>query len=261
MELKVNEYQLPEKVSFNFEELKTEISAKLNQYEMAIYSDDQMKNAKTDRANLNKLKKALNDERIKREREYLKPFNEFKAQVNEIISMIDKPIAAIDSQIKCFEDQKKSEKLEKIREYFQNAIFPDWVKFEMILDQKWLNASVSLNTAHGAIDSMLECIEKDLATLSSLPEFGFEAKEVYKCTLDIRKALETANGLSEMQRKKEEAELKKAEPVKTEKPFSECMNPPEEDAVWINFAAKLTTTQAGELRDFFLARGIEFKAI
>ena len=88
MEIKMNEMQLPEKISFNYEELKQELAAKVSMYETMIYTDDQIKEAKADKANLNKLKKALNDERIRLEKEYMVPFNDFKAKVNEIISII-----------------------------------------------------------------------------------------------------------------------------------------------------------------------------
>lgn len=107
MELKIEEIQAPAKISWNFEELKAEISAKVQHYEMLVYDEDQMRTAKKDRAALNKLKKALNDERIKQEREYMKSFNEFKAQVNELIKIIEKPITAIDTQIKAYEEKRK----------------------------------------------------------------------------------------------------------------------------------------------------------
>ena len=68
MELKMNEYQLPEKILFNYEELKQELTEKVAHYETLVYTDDQIKEAKADRANLNRLKKALNDERIRREK-------------------------------------------------------------------------------------------------------------------------------------------------------------------------------------------------
>ena len=64
MELKVNEYQLPEQILFNYEELKAELTEKVQHYETLVYTDDQIKEAKADRATLNKLKKALSDERI-----------------------------------------------------------------------------------------------------------------------------------------------------------------------------------------------------
>lgn len=93
MELKMNDYQLPEKISFNFDELKQELTEKVSMYETLVYTDDQIKEAKADKAQLNKLKKALNDERIRLEKEYMQPFNSFKSQVNEIVSIIDKPVA------------------------------------------------------------------------------------------------------------------------------------------------------------------------
>ena len=82
MELRVNDVAIPEKISFNYEELKAELTEKVAFYETLVYTDDQVKDAKADRATLNKLKKTLNDERIRREKEYMQPFNEFKAHVN-----------------------------------------------------------------------------------------------------------------------------------------------------------------------------------
>ena len=64
-----------------------------------MYTDDQIKNAKSDRADLNKLKKALNDERIRCEKEYMQPFNIFKAQIDGIIKIIDKPVELIVKQL------------------------------------------------------------------------------------------------------------------------------------------------------------------
>ena len=49
MELKVKEYQLPDALSFNFEELKMELEEKVKHYETLVYSDQQIKEAKADR--------------------------------------------------------------------------------------------------------------------------------------------------------------------------------------------------------------------
>lgn len=90
MQLKVNEVAIPAEITFNYEELKTELTEKVSMYETLVYTDEQIKETKEDKANLNKLKKALNDERISMEKSYMQPFNVFKAQVNEIIGIIDK---------------------------------------------------------------------------------------------------------------------------------------------------------------------------
>ena len=80
MELKVNEYQLPEVIAFNYEEIKNELTERIHIYETVVYDDSQIKQAKADRADLNRFKKALNDERIRREKEYLKSFEDSRTR-------------------------------------------------------------------------------------------------------------------------------------------------------------------------------------
>lgn len=295
MQLKINEVEIPKKIDFNYTELKQELTEKVKMYETLVYTDDQIKQAKTDKANLNKLKKALNDERIRREREYMAPFNEFKAQINEIIGIIDKPIAIIDKQVKEAEEQKKLEKAHAIEELFEEMTKPEWVKLQAIYNSKWLNATSSMKSIREEIESRLEQINNDLATLSNLPEFGFEATEVYKVTLDINKAVNEGKRLAEIQKRKEEQERLKAEAearakeeaaarakaeeearAQEEKPKNEEIGFKVEENVeieevkttneinntqWVSFSARLTIAQARELKEFFDSRNIEFKAI
>lgn len=265
MEMKVSEYQLPEKISFNFEELKMELTAKVSMYETMVYTEENIKDAKADRANLNKLKKALNDERIRREKEYMVPFNEFKAQIAEIISIIDKPCMVIDQQVKAFEDKQKQDKLDEITDFFNSTEHPDWLHLSQIMNEKWLNASASMKSAQEEINARLEQITTDMATLSNLPEFGFEAVEVYKSSLDMNKAISEAQRMSQIQKAKAEAEAKKAEPTEPQPTSAPegFMNPPVEDKPkqWIKFQAYMTVDDAFALKKFFNDRGIEYKAV
>ena len=217
MELKIERVEIPEKIEFNYEELKQELSGKVKMYETLVYTDDQIKSAKADRANLNRLKKALNDERIRREKEYMQPFNVFKAQINEIIGIIDKPVALIDKQIKEYEEQKRQEKKRKIEEFFTTYPHPEWLKLSQIWEEKWLNASVSLKRVQEEIDGHVDNIEQDVATLSDLPEFSFEAIETYKTTLDLNKSIAEGHRLSEIQKRKAEQEKVRAERARLRK--------------------------------------------
>ena len=274
MELKVNEYQLPANILFNYEELKAELTEKVSMYETMVYTNEQIQEAKKDKANLNNLKKALNDERIRREKEYMIPFNAFKVQINEIISIIDKPVAVIDKQVKVFENQQKQDKLDKITNYFNSTDHPDWLHMSQIMNEKWLNASVSFKSVQAEIDERLEKIKADLETVTQLPAFGFEATEEYKRTLDMNRAIAEGQRLAEIQRRKVEAEAeaarRKAEQeaarLKAEAeqiPGQETMNlnaiaPAKQ---WISFKALLTTEDALALKAFFESRNIEFKSI
>lgn len=282
----MNSYNLPEAVSFNYEELKTELQAKVSMYETLQYTDTQIQDAKKDKATLNKLKKALNDERIRLQKEYMIPFYDFKAKIDELISIIDTPVALIDKQVKEYEDVKKQEKKMEIHAHFDKMAFPAWVTFEMIFDEKWLNSTVSMKSIQTEIDEICTKIEQDLATLENLPEFGFEAKEVYKTTLDLQKAIQEGQRLAEIQKRKKEAEEEQAR-RKAEQEFAQHMNPPveeseqlpfvvdrsndvvenptllkqEEKRTWIGFKANLTTEDALALREFFETRKIEYEAI
>jgi hypothetical protein len=290
MELKVNEVTIPEKISFNYEELKAELTEKVAFYETLVYTDDQVKDAKADRATLNKLKKTLNDERIRREKEYMQPFNEFKAQVNEIIGIIDKPIAVIDKQVKEFEDQKKANKQKDIEELFASIGFQSFVTLDKIWDPKWLNASVSMKSIEEQMKAKMYEIGNGVFTLSRLPEFGFEATEVFRQTLDINKAISEAKRMSEIAKAKADAEAKKkaaeesrkaeeerkAKEIKEEQtviapaePNEQAVTPSEPvqsadstpERMLVRFEVLLTTEDAYALKEFFKSRNIEFKAI
>lgn len=292
MELKVNEYQLPEVIAFNYEEIKNELAERVHIYETVVYDDTQIKQAKADRADLNRFKKALNDERIRREKEYLKPFEDFKNKINELIKIVDKPCEIIDKQIKTYEEDQKAKKCEEIKAFFEGLRSdeentpPDWLTFEQIFDDKWLNASVKMSAIVVSIRDTIDRIKNDLVTLASLPNFGFEATEVYKSTLDINRAIQEGKRLEEIQRRKEEAERMRAEAEAKAREELEQTAAQEEVAPtacqpadpvevweeeepaayeelpkWVNFSALLTVNQAAMLKIFFEDHGIKFKAI
>lgn len=296
MELKVKEVSIPKNITFNYEELKQELTDKVSMYESLVYTDENIKEAKADRANLNKLKKALNDERIRREKEYMQPFNDFKSKINEIISIIDKPVQLIDKQIKTYDEKLKADKENEIMEYWKSEVdadhIPDGMTIDAIFDTKWLNASVSMKVVKEAINTAVDKFKTDMETLSNLPEFGFEAQQVYINTLDINKALAEGQRMAkiakakaekerlekekaeEEKRIKAEAEAKKQEefipPVVDEefdsKAFSTNNNT--EDSVeeaatkeWVSFKCLLSIEDAQALGEFLKNRNIKFEQI
>lgn len=283
MELKVNEVAIPEQITFNYEELRNELTEKVSMYETLVYTDEQIKEAKEDKANLNKLKKALNDERIALEKKYMQPFETFKAQVNDIIRIIDKPIAVIDKQVKEFEQKEKDEKLEAIKELFASVGFQPFVNLEMIFDNKWLNKTFSMKKIEDAMKERMFQIGNDVKTLNDLPEFGFEALEIYKTTLDINRALAEGRKLADIQKKKKEQqeaeERRKAELEacnnsieQNVESVSESENTPAgkveggADAKeilkeWVEFRCLLSVEDAQALGQFFKSRNITYTQI
>lgn len=278
MELKITGFQAPGKISFNYEELKQQIQTRAADYASLVYADDQIANAKKDRADLNRLKKALNDERIRQEKEFLQPFNEFKSQVKELCDIIDVATASVDKQVKEFEDQKKAEKLNAIEEYWHSVLaadkIPAAVSFRMIFESKWLNASVSMKSIQEAIDGKVEQIRKDLDVVDSLPSYIFEARECYLDTLDLARAVSEAHRLqeqaekrtaweAEQQKRKEEAAAAAA--VRPTQVMTNINDPDDIENLparqWVSFQAFLSADEVKALGTWLRNSGIKYKAI
>ena len=60
-------------------------------------------------------------------------------------------------------------------------LYTSFVKLDMIWDEKWLNATVTLPKIEEQMKSRMYQIGTDVVTISKLPEFKFEAMEVYRC--------------------------------------------------------------------------------
>lgn len=282
MELKVKEITIPERIDFNFEELKAELMEKAELYATVVYTEEQIKQAKADRAALNKLKAAINDERLRREREYMRPFIEFKANIDEIIAIIDKPIAAIDKQIKAAEAREQEEKRNKIVELFDGlANKPEWLRIEQIWDARWLNKSVTFRMIEENMLGWCGRIDTELNTISQLAGGAFEAAEVYKETLDLGRAISEGNRIAQIAKRKAEQAAQHTEAA------AEAMNavaggavkaadaldglskaaPAEErsgwesEASWVRFDALLDMEHAIKLNKFCKDTGIKLRPV
>lgn len=268
----------------NYDEAKAYIMDKVETYKNAYYSEDQKELAKDDRARLNKLKKAISDMRIAKKKEYLEPFNDFEEKMKELAGLTDEALEQIDEQVKAFDEKRKAEKQKAIEKLFATIGFQNFVTLEKIQDPKWLNASVSMKSIEDQMKSRMYEIGNGVLTLSQLPEFGFEATEVFKETLDINKAISEAKRMSEIAKAKAEAEARrkaeeerKAQEKAAEEQratMAQAMTSPEDvqptpvqesqpepQKMVVKFEVELTTEDATALREFFQSRNITFRAI
>lgn len=271
MDLKVEQFSLPSTITANWDEIKNEIAVKLKDYSVMTYTEDEIGRAKADKAYLNKLKKSINDERIRLEREYMRPFEEFKNASKEVMALIDEPIAEIDKQLKSYEEKRKEQKQLEIGSLYVCAEFPSWVRLNMIQNDKWLNATYKLSDIKDELEVQKAMIENNVKTLEGMP-FGFEALEEYKRTLDLNQALKEGQRLADIQKRKAEEAKKKAEaeaqkaqeeaekPQTINKPTAE-EKPTEEpqaitEATWRTFGGFFTDSQFNELKKWLSDRSI-----
>lgn len=217
MELKIIsplEGDFLKEIQWNNKELKAEIAEKMRDYTGLVFTEDTIKDAKKDRAALNKLRTAFEDERKRIKRQCMAPYEQFETQVKELIALTDEPIRLIDAQIKEVEEQKKAQKRKDIEELFDSIGFQLFVTLDKIWDDKWLNATVPLSRIEEQMKSRMYQIGEDIVVIQKLPEFSFEAMEVYKKTMDLNKAIQEGQRLADIQKRKveyEEEQRRKAE--------------------------------------------------
>ena len=71
MELKVEEIKELAPVRFNYEDIKKWVTEKTAEYKRVVYTPETISLAKQDRATLNKVAKAISDEKIRIKKEFL----------------------------------------------------------------------------------------------------------------------------------------------------------------------------------------------
>lgn len=283
MELKIispGENGFLKEIQWNQEEVKAWVAARVQDYKNIAYTEDQVKDMKKDRADLNKLRTAFESERKRLKKVCMEPYNLFEQQVKEVVALIDEPIQLIGSQLYELEERRKQQKKKDIEALFDTIGFQTFVTLDNIFDQKWLNASVSLGKIEEQMKSIMYKIGTDVATIGNLPEFSFEAMEVYKKTLDLNKAILEGQRLAEIQKRKQQYEEEQkriaeekarqeeqeqsvlAEVVEETAPVEEKVDaspePVRPDLVRMDFRVWCTKEQLMDLREYLIAHQIKF---
>lgn len=228
-------------IGWNKDEIKEAVVSITEQYRGLAYTEEQLQEAKADRAKLNAMKNDISARRIQVKNALLEPYNVFEAEVNEVVALIDEPIAMIDEQIAAYEERTKEEKRQDLEKFFteNRAELPEQITFDKIFNPKWLNKTSSLSSCKNEIKKAVEDIKADLSAIhgSLSGKYSVYAEEFYlKREMNLSRALSEANRIQEMDKKAEEDEQKRAkieeeEEIKREletQEARECRNSPEE---------------------------------
>lgn len=216
-------------IEWNKAELERAVKAKVAEYSGVEYTEETLKSAKNDRAELNKLLKAIEERRKKVKEIINQPYADFEKELKEVTTLISDQVKEIDVQVKKFEDNQKAEKKKKIKAAYDEAIgdMEDILPFDRVFAQTYLNKTYKLETAIGEVKKQIEKVRTDLSTIDgTCGKYKLNAKDVYIRTLDLSKALAEEKRLRDLEekmeadrirREKEEEERRKAEEERREK--------------------------------------------
>lgn len=277
-ELRTDFSTLPQVIDFNFAEMKSYLTENLEKYKTLVVTEDAISAAKADRAKLRKLADTINQHKIAIKKDYMTPYTEFEYKIKELISLIDEATQNIDGQVKSFETLAKEEKRAALEKFFaENAEeTAEVLTFEKIFNQKWLNATYSLDTAEADIISAIKKARTDLDLIrktggkytAAMIEDYAQYRDMTsamnkKLILEMREKLEeerkekneaAARAIEEEKRKREEIQ---AQLENTQDP-QPAATPTEETMEVIDFRVWVTPEQKMKLRDFIVTNKIKY---
>lgn len=174
--------------AWNFEEIKKSLVSALSVYQTTVYTDENIKLAKDDKAKLGKLKTMIEDQRKAYKAKCMAPYEELEPKVKDIVSIIEEQRTEIDKVVKEYTERQRAEKEKEVRTYYDKKahVLGELAAplYEKLLDSKWLTASsgkkyqeeiqIKINEALEAINTLKDMnspfidtvLEKYVATLS-----------------------------------------------------------------------------------------------
>lgn len=224
---------------------------------------------------LNKTSKLLNDERIKIEREFMKPFEEFKSEVTETCNLIKQASAEIDVIVKEVDNKAKEERKNKITEIFNANVneLKDVLSLEKIFDDKWLNKGSFRGDGTFKLEEELinkiNVIRNDLITIGELnSKYEVELKNDYLNHFQLGEIIRKNNELiqkEELLKKQQDDSKKELEHQQEEKVEKMLEKPVEQEVIdpiktyTLRLTGKLSAMQ--QLKKFIELNNIQCEKI
>ena len=277
LKLVISPLKKMEAIKFNYEELKGGLQESLKKYQNLVYTSQNIKEAKDDRATLNALKKSLNDEKIKIKKEFEVPYKDFEDKIKELIELVDKPASEIDKQVKIFEEAEKAKKRESIENIYAENIgsYADLIPLQQIYDSRWENKTYKETDIKKEIQDIVKKADSDIKVIAELKsEFEFQIKDTYFRTLDLGQALVEKQRLEKQKEllttiKQQQVEVKD-DPINNIDSVdsvryavgidnsTEESTSVEEKMVSVAFRVECTESQLKALGEFMKANGIKY---
>lgn len=264
----------PKLISWNNTQLLAAVNESLESYRGKVYDEKSITEAKTDVAALRKFATALNSERIRIGKIYDAPLVKFKSEVDAVIQAINTVVSEGDKQIKAYETKRREEKQLLCIDIF-NKLLPDdlkdFVKYEAVYQEKWLNSGTTPAAITKEITALVERIKNDIAAITALKsDDEIELKLYYYKTLSLADALQENERIKERKKKIAEVEELRKKVTAAPEVVAAPENKPEqsvkedksaESMFSLTFNIIATKEQISALDAYLKANNIKFSVI
>lgn len=170
-----------------------------------------IKTAKASRAELNRMKRQLEDGRKAVKRDMSAPYDAFAEQVKSLVDTIDQYVAILDESIKEREDADREDRRAELSQDYRDfaPMIASIIPFEKVLEPEWLNKTFGIRKAQREMYDKVERITQEYDTLREMEdalEFYMEDKAVFFDTLSLKEALDNERSRKEAAKRIRELE-------------------------------------------------------
>ena len=264
-------------IESNMKEVKGYVEELNNYYKNINFTEETMKEAKDEKAKVNKFKTQVADYRKNIVAEYNKPIKTLEETARETEKLLTETYNTINKQVSSYEDEQKRKKEQQIKDYFEEyktANNIDFIRYEQAKINVTLNASLKSLKEQAKI--FIDKIADDLRLIET-QECKEEILVEYKQNLNVSRAIqEVANRhklLEEEKRKQEEKvvtivsnenhEIAKESYEQLEEVFNKPLEQPEEvkqeEILTLKFTVRGTREKLKELKNFLIQGGYDYE--
>lgn len=265
MELKVEEIKALEPIKFNYEEIKGQLEEQLKKYKGVVYTEDIIAQAKTDKATINKVKTAIDDEKKRIKNLLLADYTtNFEPKCKELMTMLEDVYNEINTQVKAFEEKDKNEKKAKIVDIWINLAgeYARIIDFDLIFQEQWLNKTYSEKKVQEDITQIVEKTKRDFATIDERvkeQDINEQVKAFYLDHIGNRENVLPLALSEEYSIKNKRAKVDSLNAQNINKSAEIVENSPQNETLQvIDFRVEATTEQLKSLKSFLLNNKIKF---
>lgn len=191
--VRVEHPELPA-IRWNEEEVRQNLTEMLAAYTGRVYTPETVKDAKADRAAVNKLDKQLADAARGAKTFYMKPLEEFLQSAKQMQAQCKQVSGAIDAQVKAVEESERQDKADALQAIYADCIgeLRELIPFDRLLVPQWLNKTYDLAKAGRELRRDVETRRKELKIIQDTCGEDAEA-----CQLEYLRALDVNAALAE----------------------------------------------------------------
>lgn len=161
--VRVEHPELPA-IRWNEAEVQQNLTEMLAAYTGRVYTPDTIKDAKADRAAVNKLDKQLSDAARSAKAFYMKPLEEFLQSAKQMQGQCKAVSGAIDQKVKAVEEAERKDKADALRAVYTDCIgeLREMIPFDRLLVPQWLNKTYDLAKASRELRKSVETRREEL---------------------------------------------------------------------------------------------------